>query len=96
MAEAGRWSGALRWLALLVLSAPAFAADFAALRAERAAIERVYHAHRTGTKPAFEEAMPVALLERLVRADLKKAAVLARVYGVKVTGAMVEPLFEGV
>ena len=63
--------------------------DFAPLCADRAAIERVYHEHRTGTKPPFEEAMPPALLARLVREDAKKEAVLARAYGVSITDAMV-------
>ena len=77
---------------LLLLSFPcglAAGIDFAPLCADRAAIERVYHEHRTGTKPPFEEAMPPALLERLVREDAKKEAVLARAYGVKITGEMV-------
>ena len=63
--------------------------DFAPLSVDRAAIERVYHEHRTGTKPPFEEAMPPALLARLVREDAKKEAVLARTYGVTITDAMV-------
>jgi hypothetical protein len=77
---------------LLLLSVPfglAAGLDFAALSVDRAAIERVYHEHRTGTKPPFEEAMPPALLARLVREDAKKEAVLARTYGVTITDAMV-------
>jgi hypothetical protein len=57
-------------------AAPVFAGDFTALCVDRAALERVYHAHRLGTKPDFDQAMPRALLERLVRLDLKKEAVL--------------------
>ncbi len=53
--------------------------------ADRVAIERVYHRHRTGTKQSFEEAMPSALLEKLVREDAKKEAVLGRAYGMKIT-----------
>jgi len=63
--------------------------DIAPLCVDRAAIERVYHEHRTGTKPSFELAMPAALLEKLVREDAKKEVVLARVYGVTITDAMV-------
>ena len=63
--------------------------DFAARCADRAALERVYHAHRTGTKQPFEEAMPRALLERLVRADMQKELVLRKTFGVEITPAMV-------
>jgi len=66
---------------LLLLSVPvayAYSVDLAPLRLDRAAIERVYHEHHTGTKPPFAEAMPPALLERLVRADAQKEAILAR------------------
>jgi hypothetical protein len=64
--------------------------DPAELIADRAAVERVYHEHRTGTKPRFEQAMPRDLLEKLVRLDLRKEVVLRRVYGVTVTAEMVE------
>jgi len=77
---------------LLLLRVPVGLAaelDFVSPCADRAAIERVYHEHRTGTKPLFEEAMPPALLERLVREDAKKEAVLARTYGETITDAMV-------
>jgi len=77
---------------LLLLSVPvvhAYSVDLAPLRLDRAAIEQVYHKHRTGTKPPFAEAMPPALLEKLVRADAQKEAVLARTYGVPITAAMV-------
>jgi hypothetical protein len=33
------------------------------IRADRAAIERVYYNHRTGQKPPFEQALPAAALE---------------------------------
>lgn len=56
---------------------------------DRAAIEKVYHEHRTGTKPPFEQAMPMALLDQLVRTDRHKESVLQQVYGVEVTPAMV-------
>ena len=83
---------ALLGFALLVCptAVASFAADdSAALIADRAAIERVYHNHRTGTKPAFEQAMPRESLERLVKADAHKEAVLQRVYGVAITPEMV-------
>jgi hypothetical protein len=64
--------------------------DFTALCADRMAIERVYHAHRTGTKPPIEQAMPRELIERLTRQDRHKEAVLGKVYGVDITPAMVE------
>ncbi len=68
---------------------PSHADDFAARCADRAAIERVYHAHRLGTKQPFEQAMPQALLEQVVRQDLRKEAVLRKVYGMEITPAMV-------
>jgi hypothetical protein len=66
------------------------AADYPSLVADRAAIERVYYEHRTGAKPAFEQALPPATLEKLVQLDLKKAAALKKVYGVEITPALVE------
>ena len=75
-------------LTLLLRATFALGVDAASLCADRAAIERVYHGHRTGTKPPFEQAMPPALLEKLVREDAKKEAVLARTYGVKITDTM--------
>ena len=74
---------------LLLRVSLAAGSDVASLCAERASIERVYHGHRTGTNRPFEQAMPAALLEKLVRADAKKEAVLERFYGVKITGPMV-------
>jgi hypothetical protein len=68
---------------------PVRADDFAARCADRAAIERVYHTHRMGTKPHFEEAMPRALLEQIVRQDQHKEAVLRKAYGLEITPAMV-------
>ena len=63
--------------------------DFAATCADRGAVERVYYNHRTGTKQPFEQALPRATLERFVRDDLKKEAILARIYGVSITDEMV-------
>jgi len=63
----------------------AVAADFSALCADRAAIEGVYYQHRLGNKPPFEETLPHAALEKLVRKDLKQEAVLKQHYGVEIS-----------
>ena len=79
-------------LSLFALAAavhPARADDFAARCADRAVIERVCHAHRLGTKQAFEDAMPGALIEKLVRQDQGKEGALRKVYGIEITPAMV-------
>ena len=60
------------------------------LVADRTAVERVYYDHRLGTKPPFEKALPAAEVERLVKADLHKEAVLAKVYHVEITSLQVE------
>jgi hypothetical protein len=76
-------------LALVPCPRAAVVADhFAALCADRAAIERVYYGHRTGPKPPFQEALPADQLRRLVLTDLAKEAALKKVYGVEVTPAM--------
>ena len=75
---------------LLSLWFIAIADDFASLRADRAAIERVYYNHRLGDKPPFEQALPRETLERLVRDDLRKEAALKKVYGVEITSAILE------
>jgi len=78
-------------LPLLAWAALAAHGDaFVAQCADRAAIERVYHAHRTGTKQTFEETMPRALLERLVRDDAHKEAALRKNYAVEITRAMLD------
>jgi len=78
-------------LPLLAWAALAAHGDaFVAQCADRAAIERVYHAHRTGTKQTFEETMPRALLGRLVREDLRKEAVLRKIYAATITPAMLD------
>jgi hypothetical protein len=80
-----------RWLLLLLLcSAPVWADDTAALMQDRAAVERVYYNHRLGQKPRFEEALAPATIERLVRLDLKKGAVLRKAYGVTITPALLD------
>jgi hypothetical protein len=78
------------FLLLPLLAFAALADDFASLRADRSAIERVYYNHRLGEKPPFEQALPAATLENLVRQDLRKEAALKRAYGVEVTPAMLD------
>ena len=75
---------------LLAVCAIAQADDFTALEGDRAAIEHVYYNHRLGQKPSFEETLPPAMLEKLVRLDLKKEAVLWKTYGVTITAAMLD------
>lgn len=58
--------------------------------ADRQAVEHVYYSHRLGSKPPFEQTMPRDLVEKLVRLDLKKEAVLQGVFGIAITPAMVE------
>lgn len=48
------------------------AADFAALVADRTAIEHVYYVHREGNKPSFEQALPRRLVEDLVNRNLER------------------------
>jgi hypothetical protein len=69
---------------------PCWADESAALCSDRAAIERVYYQHRLGDKPPFEQALLRETIERLVRDDLRKEAVLKRTYGVEVTSAMLD------
>ncbi|MEI6654955.1 MAG: hypothetical protein WCP45_09320 [Verrucomicrobiota bacterium] len=76
--------------ALLLLPLACGAADLAALSADRAVIERVYHTHRTGTKKPFEETMPPLMIGQWVRTEAHKEALLKRAYGVEITPAMVE------
>ena len=68
----------------------ALAADLPLLCADRAAIERVYYHHRFGEKPPFEQALPPATLENLIRQDLRKEAALKKVYGVTITATMLD------
>jgi hypothetical protein len=76
-------------LPLLALAAVANE-DFPALCHDRAAIERVYYQHRLGEKPPFEQVLPPAALQGLVRKDLDKEAVLKRVYGLDITSALLD------
>lgn len=68
--------------------------DIAPAVAARAAIERVYYNHRTGSKPPFEKTLPRASLENLVRRDLHKEAVLHRAYGITITPALLNAEVE--
>jgi hypothetical protein len=84
---------AARWFVPLALLASGFtvlADDFTALCAGRAAIEHVYYNHRLGEKPPFEQVLPPATLENLVRQDLRKEAALQKVYGIVVTPALLD------
>jgi hypothetical protein len=77
-------------LLLLSLCSIALADDFASLRADRAAIEQVYYNHRLGEKTPFEQVLPPATLENLVRQDLRKEAALKKTYGLGVTPALLD------
>ena len=77
-------------LAVFFISAAAMAADFAALCADRAVIERVYYNHRLGQKPPFEQVLPPATLENLVRQDMRKEAALKKFYGVEISPALLD------
>ena len=68
----------------------ATATDLEDLVADRTAVERVYHHHRLGAKPPFEQALPAAEIERLVKADRQKETTLATVYHVEITNPLVE------
>ena len=79
------------WLLFLLVGCVAAQADdLAALVRDRAAIERVYYNHRLGQKPPFEQATPPALIERLVKEDLRKEVALRKVYGVVITPDLLE------
>jgi hypothetical protein len=93
MIEGGQWGasadrqsfGLLVLLGLGLICATATAADFAAVCADRAAIENVYYSHRLGTKPSFDQVLPPADLQKLVQQDLRKEVVLNKNYGVTIT-----------
>src|SRR4051812_32303840 len=82
----------------VLLSASFFAAaislarggDFVTQVKDRAAIEHIYYEHRIGTKPPFEQTMPPAQLEQMVKRDLKKEATLKRVYKVELQAAEID------
>lgn len=89
-ARPGKGGFPLRWVLCFwvgwLCAAPDPGEDpLASLLADRAAIERVYHAHRLGETPPFEETLPAQELRRLVQRDLARAAVLERVYAKTIT-----------
>lgn len=57
--------------------------------ADRAAIERVYHAHRTGATETFEQALPAADLRRLVERDAAREKFLRAHYGVEISAPQI-------
>jgi len=73
---------------LFLLCLATLADDFTGRMQDRVAIERVYYNHRLGEKPPFEQVSPPMLIERLVREDLRKEAVLKKAYDMAVTPAM--------
>lgn len=75
---------------LLAQAALAVMPDMKALCADQMAIERVYHEHRIGMKRSFEEAVPVSLIMKNVRMNLRKEEVLRQRYGLEITDEMVE------
>jgi hypothetical protein len=77
-------------LDLLAAQASAASGDFAALCADRTLVEHVYYDHRLGDKPPFEELLPPAAIQKLIRQDLLKEAVLKKVYGVEINPTQVE------
>jgi hypothetical protein len=82
-----------RWFALFVLLGSGLgtlASDFASLCADRTSIERIYYQHRLGEKPPFEQVLSPATLEKLVRQDLRKEAVLKKIYGLEIIPAMLD------
>jgi hypothetical protein len=80
--------------ALLLAASIAAAGDLASLRADRAAIEQVYYKHRLGEKPPFDETLPPAALEKLVRQDLRKEVALKTAYGIAITPALLDAEVE--
>ncbi|MDB6110870.1 MAG: hypothetical protein JWR69_2620 [Pedosphaera sp.] len=66
------------------------AEDFNELLADRTAIERVYYDHRTGTKPSFEETLPVEQLRRLVERDVAREKALKTRFHFEVATAQVD------
>jgi hypothetical protein len=91
--EARGQNRAVRWFGLLALLGSglvALATDVVLPCPDRAAIERVYYNHRLGEKPPFEQVLPPATLENLVRQDLRKEAALKKTYGVEVTPALLD------
>lgn len=78
---------------ILILVAAIASASPAATRAEpiadRAAIERVYHSHRTGATETFEQALPAADLRRLVERNAAREKFLRAHYGVEISAPQI-------
>lgn len=68
----------------------AWCADEPSLAADRVAIEQVYYSHRLGIKPKFEETLTTTQIAKLVALEVKKEAVLKRVYGVEISSALID------
>jgi len=79
-------------LALQLTAAHAVGApdDFSVRCADRMAVEQVYYHHRLGNKPPFEQLLPPATIQRLVRQDLQKEAILKKVYHEEITSTRIE------
>lgn len=84
---AGACRRALAAAAVVSFATLAGEPDLAALVADRTAVERVYYMHRLGQKPPFEKVSPRAVIERLVKDELRRQSALERVYGVSVGAA---------
>lgn len=85
--SSNHWNFSVCLVALFALSG--FVRARADALDDRAAVERVYHEHRIGTKLPFEEAVPRDVIARMVGMDRKKETVLKRVYSVVVTAGQV-------
>ena len=77
-------------LSLSAGPSPDTAEDFASLCADRAAVERVYEAHRAGAKPPVDQALFAELIKRLVQEDLRKEAMLKEAGGAEMTAERLE------
>jgi N-acetylneuraminic acid mutarotase len=60
----------------------------------REAIERVYAAHREGSRRSFDETAPRSLLEQKVRTDLKRSVALERFWNTPLTAKMLDRELE--
>lgn len=83
---------AIGWFVAILLISPCeflSAVELASRSTDRTVIERVYHNHRLGNKQPFEQTLPVAMLEQMVRQDLRKEVALKKTYGVEITSPMI-------
>ncbi|MEO8350687.1 MAG: hypothetical protein ABI680_03090 [Chthoniobacteraceae bacterium] len=74
------------WVYLPVAGA-ATAEDLAVHMADRTAVERVYASHRIGATQPFEQILPPARIEAMVRDEAKQEAALRRYYNFTITPA---------